>query len=114
MLQSFCKVALLGLFVSAALPAAAQPTYTAKEVAEFFLGTRGICVGTDAECQTGEKKGAPGFQMHVTFERDSAVLTKEAEGNLDEFAKAAKLDAFREGLFLIEGTPMRAAASATT
>jgi outer membrane protein OmpA-like peptidoglycan-associated protein len=84
-----------------------QTGYTANDVLDFFvkeveLGeTRGICVGTDEECNQAAKPAA--FDVLVTFELDSATLTDDAVANLSEVAAALSDPRLAGAKFVIEG-----------
>ena len=95
----------VGLLSAAALPASADPAYKAIDIIQHFapatptnLGTgRGLCIGTERECAspatgqaTAAKPARPleGFDLVVTFDHNSDILTKKARENLDEFSKA--------------------------
>lgn len=81
--------------------------YSADDVLSFFvkevqLGKeRGICVGTDEECNQQAKPAA--FDVMVNFELDSANLTPSAVANLDEVAAALKDPRLSGAKFVIEG-----------
>ena len=78
---------------------------TAAQVADFFAAdltkTRGICVGTDAECS--DKLAPTPFDMLVTFELNSDQLTPDAVRNLTEIAAALADDRLADAKFLVEG-----------
>jgi outer membrane protein OmpA-like peptidoglycan-associated protein len=109
-------VALTGAAVlSAAGPAAAQ-TYKAEDIVKHFGPaaapkpgvTRGLCVGTEAECaRAGHAveivKPPSAFDLVVKFKYDSDVLEPEAKRNLDEFAKALKDNRLSTFSFVVEG-----------
>jgi OmpA-OmpF porin, OOP family len=98
-----------GLF-AAATPALAAETYSANDIVKFFekqkqmMVTRGICVGTDAECAADEiKDQASAFDLLINFEKNSSKLTESAQNNLIEFSialKNPKLEALR---FAVDG-----------
>lgn len=105
----------LSLAVAAAIfvPAAAvaEPDFTKDEVASFLreqveLGaTRGLCVGPISECRqpSAEAEEPKGYDLVVTFDFDSDVLTPQAKENLSVFAEALKEDEFASLTFTIEG-----------
>jgi outer membrane protein OmpA-like peptidoglycan-associated protein len=109
-------VALTGASVLAAgMPAGAQ-TYKADDIVRHFgpgaapkVGvTRGLCVGTEAECaRAGHAvevaKPPSAFDLVVKFKYDSDVLEPEAKLNLDEFAKALKTPQLSSQTFMVEG-----------
>ena len=81
------------------LGAAAQagPAYKAADIVSHFatdLGpSRSLCIGTESECGKAvgsAPKSAGGFNLVVSFDNNSAALTKGARENLDEFARALK------------------------
>ncbi|TIP83603.1 MAG: OmpA family protein, partial [Mesorhizobium sp.] len=77
----------------------ADPLQKSEDIVKFFdaaseLGPpRGICVGTEEECN-GKNKAAPAkktsLDMLINFDLDSAELDATARAELDEFAKALK------------------------
>src|SRR6516225_5732686 len=78
-------------------PAQADPAYKADKVIEIFVKdktakaasqTRGICIGTEADCPTPKPPPPARFDLLVNFDFDSDRLTKSATENLGEFAKA--------------------------
>jgi outer membrane protein OmpA-like peptidoglycan-associated protein len=90
------KAIVLSLFASvcAFAEAHAGPAYTADEIINKFApavegATRGICVGTEAECgAVSNRVEAPVQDLRVMFDLDSATLTSQAKENLDQFAVA--------------------------
>ena len=110
-LMFFAAIALVGG------PAAAEPAYRAKDVADKFAraiqgggATRGICIGTEAECGGVQDQNAANaapdatFQdLLVTFDLDSAELTEAAKQNLDEFALALQDPRLTNASFAVEG-----------
>jgi len=110
----------VGLLSAAALPASADPAYKAIDIIQHFapatptnLGTgRGLCIGTERECAspatgqaTAAKPARPleGFDLVVTFDHNSDILTKKARENLDEFSKALNDPQLAASAFMIEG-----------
>ncbi len=84
---------------------AGQAAYTAKDIEAFFgeqQKTRALCVGTEQECGFADKKPA-GFNLRVTFEKNSAALTEDAKINLNVFAEALKSESLKGAAFSIEG-----------
>jgi outer membrane protein OmpA-like peptidoglycan-associated protein len=102
MLKRFSLLAGFGLLLSVSVPA---QEFTAQSVADFFAAdlvkTRGICVGTDAEC--AERLAPKPFDMLVTFELNSDQLTPEAIANLKEIATALSDNRLSDAKFLVEG-----------
>jgi OOP family OmpA-OmpF porin len=102
---------LLALAVSTAAIGAgsafAEDAYTADDVISHFIKSanlgdaRGICVGTAEECQ--QAAAAPGFDVLVTFELNSAVLTPEAVTNLKQVAVALIDPRLSGARFAVEG-----------
>ena len=87
--------------------AQAEDRYSAEELVKFFqqsadLGaSRGICIGTAAEC---DKKVKPvGLDMLINFELASDELTDEAQKNLNVFVKALKDERLKAAKFVVEG-----------
>jgi outer membrane protein OmpA-like peptidoglycan-associated protein len=100
-------VFLVSLFTCAASFAAhaGEPAYSAKDILGFFAEqqkTRALCVGTEQDCGIDDKKPA-GFNLRVTFEKNSAALTEDAKVNLNVFAEALKSDSLKGASFSIEG-----------
>ncbi len=77
--------------------ALADPAYTAKNVVDHFVGTRGICVGTATECEPES------YDLLITFDLDSDALTQQARENLGEFAKALANPMLVEAAFEVDG-----------
>lgn len=105
-------VLVMGLSPWACGPVWAQTSYKAEDIVKHFgtgapsLGvTRGLCVGTEAECnRAGHAVKPPGaFDLVVKFKYNSDVLEPEAKLNLDEFAKALKNPQLAKSNFLVEG-----------
>lgn len=89
-------------------------TYKADDIIKHFqpatpqLGvTRGLCVGTEAECNRAghavATKPPAAFDLVVKFKYNSDVLEPEAKLNLDEFAKALKDPKLSASSFMVEG-----------
>lgn len=95
----------LALTLSGAL--AQDAVYSSTEVLDFFVkevqlgAQRGICVGTDEECNQSAKPAA--FDVLVNFELDSASLTDDAVTNLTEVAAALTDPRLAGAKFVIEG-----------
>ncbi len=91
--------------------AMADPSYRASDIIAHFapqpsLGaTRGLCIGTEAECARAAPKPKPagGFDLVVNFDFNSDVLTPAARQNLDEFAKALRDERLAARSFVVEG-----------
>ncbi len=105
---------LLGLAASGLLATCAyaqQPAYSAADIIKQFapapsLGsTRGLCIGTEADCGQAAPKPRTdiSFDLVVNFEYNSDELTKAAKQNLDEFAKALKDERLATAAFVVEG-----------
>jgi OmpA-OmpF porin, OOP family len=93
-------------------PAQADPAYKADKVIEIFLKdkaaqeasqTRGICIGTAADCPTPKAPSPARFDLLVNFDFDSDRLTKSATENLGEFAKALQDPRLKGQKFEIDG-----------
>jgi OmpA-OmpF porin, OOP family len=86
-----------------------QAAYKAEDIIRFFgaaqeLATRGICVGDDAAC--GVKKPAgpvTAFDLLITFEKNSADLTDNAQNNLLQFSAALRHPKLAASRFAVEG-----------
>lgn len=88
--------------------ASAEPAYSPEDIVKFFTETadmgaaRGLCVGTASECGQSAAP-AKGFDMLVSFDLDSAVLTPAARENLEQFAVALKDNRLGAANFVVEG-----------
>ena len=90
----------------------ADPLQKSEDIVKFFdaaseLGPpRGICVGTEEECNS-KSKAAPAektsLDMLINFGLDSAELDATARAELDEFAKALKDSRLSTLNFVVEG-----------
>jgi outer membrane protein OmpA-like peptidoglycan-associated protein len=122
-------IIVLGLCVTSALcasmPSSARAqTYKADDIIKHFGGgqpqlgvsrglgpSRGLCVGTEAECnKAGHAVATPAaaavasaFDLVVKFKYNSDLLEPEAKVNLDEFAKALNDPRLASNNFLVEG-----------
>jgi OmpA-OmpF porin, OOP family len=84
--------------------------YKAGDIVAFFesqkqvLVTRGICVGSDAECAAEEVRDhSSAFDLLVNFGKNSANLTEEARSNLIEFSIALRNPKLSSLRFAIDG-----------
>ncbi|MGX5734130.1 OmpA family protein [Bosea thiooxidans] len=109
-------VALTGVSVLTSVAPAGAQTYKADDIVKHFgpaaapkpVATRGLCVGTEAECaRAGHAvevaKPPSAFDLVVKFKYNSDVLEPEAKLNLDEFAKALKTPQLSRQTFMVEG-----------
>lgn len=105
-------VLVMGLSPWSARPGLAQTAYKADDIVKHFapaapaMGvTRGLCVGTEAECNRAGHAVKPptAFDLVVKFKYNSDVIEPEAKLNLDEFAKALKNPQLAKSSFLVEG-----------
>ncbi len=110
-------VALTGAMVLTMAGGAVAQTYKADDIVKHFgpgvvvpkpAVTRGLCVGTEAECaKAGHAvevaKPPSAFDLVVKFKYNSDVLEPEARLNLDEFAKALKTPQLSSQTFMVEG-----------
>lgn len=104
---------LLAAAAMLALPhtAMAGPSYSSEDIEAFFskpakAKTRAICIGTSSACEDQETQAAAdpgGFDMLITFELGSDRLSRQAQENLSEFAKALNGSALSNAQFNIEG-----------
>ncbi len=96
--------------------ASAGPAYSADNVVNIFLKdktttddykakvkTRGICIGTAAECPTPQPPAQTHFDLLVSFDFNSDQLTHAARDNLDQFAKALQDPRLKGEKFEIDG-----------
>lgn len=89
----------------------ADPAYKAQDIIKHFDksgrtgATRGICIGTEAECGTAETNAGAraGFDLLITFDLNSAELTQAARENLGEFAKALNDPQLSGAKFEVDG-----------
>lgn len=88
----------------------AGPLQSSEDIVKFYanaadLGAaRGICVGTEDECESKtEAPAQTGLDMLVNFDLDSAELAPDARAKLDEFAKALKDNRLKAHAFIVEG-----------
>lgn len=95
------------LVAGMATSATAEEDYTVEQLVDFFVegielgATRGICIGTEQECETA---AAPkGLDMRVGFDLDSDVLTADAKSTLDTFAKMMQDERLQIARFVVEG-----------
>ncbi len=106
----------LAPYVAGAPSAWAGPAYNADNVVDIFLKdkaaaadykakvkTRGICIGTAAECPTPQAPAQAHFDLLVSFDFDSDKLTQAAKDNLDQFAKALQDPRLKGEKFEIDG-----------
>ncbi|MEM7210445.1 MAG: OmpA family protein [Pseudomonadota bacterium] len=67
--------------------------------------SRGLCIGTASKCgskrEAAERSG--GFDLLVTFELGSDLLSATAQANLSEFARALNAPGMARRTFYIEG-----------
>lgn len=82
-----------------------EKTYTADDIVSFFAGepiTRGLCVGSDAEC--GVKKKSPvAFDLRINFSKNSAELNADAQAKLLQFSLALRDPRLQSLRFAVEG-----------
>lgn len=103
------SIAAASLVAFLAAPAQAEEAYTAKGLADFFVqsadlgASRGICIGTVAECQPTKAEEPASKDMLINFELASHELTPEARRNLDVFVNALKDERLAAAQFVIEG-----------
>lgn len=107
MFPKILVAAFMGAGALGIVPAAADPTVNSDQIVEYFVkaklgAERGLCVGTVQECDKDAPKAA-GFDMLINFDLDSAVLTQQAQQNLNEFAKALHNDQLSNARFVVEG-----------
>ena len=104
----------MGLLSLSGPAALAEPAYKAADIVQHFspkpgLGqTRGLCVGTEGECNGQATNARPArpleaFDLVVTFDYNSDVLTADARENLEEFSKALKDPQLATASFFVEG-----------
>ncbi|GJD45630.1 Peptidoglycan-associated lipoprotein [Methylobacterium cerastii] len=111
--RAFSKLAVgLGglLALAGAAVAEDKPSYHAADIERHFLPdlgpSRALCIGAESECAKGvpnRPKVSSGFDLIVTFDYNSDVLTSSARANLDEFAKALRGAQLGSTAFMVEG-----------
>ena len=108
MFPKFLAVTIIGIGSIGVQPAIADPKIKSDEIVDYFVqaeklgAARGICIGTEQECDKKAPKPT-GLDMLINFGLDSATLTPEAQQNLDEFAKALHSDKLAGASFVVEG-----------
>ena len=108
MFPKFLAVTIVGIGAIGIQPALADPKIKSDEIVDYFVkaeklgAARGICIGTEEECDKTAPKPA-GLDMLINFDLDSASLTPQAQQNLDEFAKALHSDRLANARFVVEG-----------
>ncbi len=103
-------------YVGCVTSASAGASYSADNVVNIFLKdktatddykakvkTRGICIGTAAECPTPQPPAQARFDLLVSFDFNSDQLTLAAKVNLDQFAKALQDPRLKGEMFEIDG-----------
>lgn len=103
-------------YLTAATPALADPAYSSDKVIDIFLKdktaasdykaqvkTRGICIGTSADCPTPREPAQAHFNLLVSFDFNSDTLTQAAKDNLDQFARALVDPRLKGEKFEIDG-----------
>jgi outer membrane protein OmpA-like peptidoglycan-associated protein len=96
-----------GLAMAAGSAFAGEARYSADDVVSALLKsanvgeTRGICIGTAAECAQSARPA--GFDVMVNFDLASANLTPEAKDNLRQVATALADPRLNGAKFAIEG-----------
>lgn len=111
-MRSTSLLASMALLVASATGGGADSAYVAEDIVEKFGPTveaqltRGVCIGTAEECareDAGPAVEPPTFDLLITFEFDSDVLSEQARTNLDEFAEALRDDRLADARFAVEG-----------
>jgi outer membrane protein OmpA-like peptidoglycan-associated protein len=108
-MRSYLALAILACAAVFAGRAAADPAYTKEDIVKHFapqLGpSRGICIGTEAECgePTADTSALQSFDLVVTFDLNSDDLTSSAKQNLDEFAEALQDPRLAAATFEVDG-----------
>ena len=112
MFQKFRFLFLIGAITAASIVSAnaEDRQYNANDIVSFFeqqkivLNSRGICVGTDAECTAADLKDhSSAFNLLVNFDQNSASLTTDAKENLIEFSVALQKPQLASLRFAIDG-----------
>ena len=105
-------LAVVGFSLGLSAPAAADPAYNAADIVSLFAAeaetgaTRGICIGTEAECGGATAEVDRPARPSTCSSRsgsNSDQLTPEAQQNLDEFAKALLDPRLNAATFAVEG-----------
>jgi len=85
--------------------AAAAPDCPAGSICLPKKKSRGVCIGSASKCgkKTAAKKDPGGFDLLITFELGSDRLSKQAEQNLREFARAMSQESLKHMAFNVDG-----------
>lgn len=109
-MKNFRMIASLAFFVFLGNSAQAQnAAYSVDDIVKFFNSpenqtTRGICVGSEAECENGAAKKSPAaFDLMINFKKNSAELNDAAMNNLVQFSVALRHPSLASARFAIEG-----------
>jgi outer membrane protein OmpA-like peptidoglycan-associated protein len=88
---------------------AQNAAYSVDDIVKFFNSpenqtTRGICVGSDEECNVGAARKSPAaFDLMINFGKNSAELNDAAMNNLVQFSVALRHPSLASARFAIEG-----------
>ncbi len=112
MFRRFLAVPALAAALMSVSAQAQSPSYSASDIEAFFapavegqVRTRAVCIGTSSACAT-DQAAAPdpgGFDMLITFELGSDRLSRQAQENLAEFARAMTGEKLAKATFNIDG-----------
>ena len=94
-----------GVFLLAGSAMASAADYTVEDILKYFSSqeaTRGICVGSEEECG-GKGQKREGYNLNMTFAKNSDVLSEEAKSNLGVFADALRLPQMASASIAIDG-----------
>lgn len=106
------RLALAVMLMGQAGSALAQTAYKANDIVKHFApaanlgGTRALCIGTESECAKDvpeRSRPVDGFDLRISFDYNSALLTPGARTNLNEFARALKDPQLAAAQFVVEG-----------
>lgn len=105
MIASGAFSVLAATLAPATATAQTKPSYSAQSIVDFFLaprtgGTRAVCIGG---CPKQADPVRNTFDLEVTFDLNSDVLTEPARRNLSEFAKALNDPRLESLRFAIDG-----------
>lgn len=97
----FCST----MFLLAGSTLASAADYTVEDILKYFSSqeaTRGICVGSEEECGlAGQKR--EGFNLEMTFAKNSDVLSEDAKSNLEVFAETLRRPEMSTANIAIDG-----------
>ena len=119
MFPKFLTVTIIGVGSIGIQPAVADPKIKSGEIVDYFVqaeklgAARGICIGTEQECDKKAPKPT-GLDMLINFGLDSATLTPEAQQILTSLPKPFTATSLRAPVLLSKATRMPVGPTSTT